>query len=109
MIHIHTENIEQWQEATGYNQRELAIGLQVTPGCLSAFKNNMSGYSPSKHMIERLHHFTRMKYEKIFWTDGKFDSRERFGDIYVVDGKIMRLEEYKKYLQSLRWAEESLK
>lgn len=48
---------------------------------------------------------TGIPFDQLFIDDGRIDTREFYGDVYVVDGRAMRLPKYKTHLSSIHQKE----
>lgn len=93
MLLIKTELVKNVLKSMHRNQSFLAEKLGLHKSSLSKYLNNQAKLSP--YFIEGILNFTNIPYEILFYSDGKPDTREFWGDTYVMEGQTMRLPKYK--------------
>lgn len=97
MILIRRERLEMWLSATGKDFSWLAKRFGVTKGFVSQVVNNRCKISTA--MIERLLGVTQIDFERLFFFDGKRDTREFLDSCFCVDGDPHDMEEYKEIIK----------
>lgn len=70
---------------TRKNQNWLADEMGYTKGYISQIVNDDCKISAA--FIERLLLVTRMEFRDLFYCDGRVDTREQYGEIFVLDGQ----------------------
>mgnify|MGYP001581956489 CR=1 FL=1 len=96
MLLIKKELVKTWLKTIGRNQSWLANRMGLHKSTMSQYLNNNDKLSA--YFISAILDVTNMKYEDLFFSDSKPDTRERYGDVFVVAGKPMRLPAYKEHL-----------
>jgi plasmid maintenance system antidote protein VapI len=96
MVILVREKLDGYLQAIGRDQSWLAKKFGVTKGYISQVVNNKCKIPLV--MIERLLILTDMRFENLFYFDGKYDGREFFGARVWHEAMMMDNEIYKKTL-----------
>lgn len=96
MVLIIREKLKEYLHAIHRNQNWLARQFHVSKGYVSMVINNKCRMPLV--MIERLLMLTHMKFEDLFYFNGKINHREFYGKYTASDDNLMNNKSYKKYL-----------
>ena len=98
MIILRKDILTMWLKTIRRNQTWLAKEMGLTKGYISQIANNRCKIS--REVIEGILIVTKFQFEHIFIIDGTPDTREFYGDTFVVDGKPMQKKVYYEKIRS---------
>ena len=99
MLIIRKDRVDNVLKAKFRNQSWLAEQMGFHKSYVSQCLNNRC--KMSMPFVSAAIRVTGIPYEELFYDDGKFDSREFHGDLYVVEGKPMRVHRYREHLEKI--------
>lgn len=92
MILIRKDVVKLYLGAAGESQAWLARKLGYTEGYLSQVMTNSCKIGPS--FMENLAGFTHFSFDRLFVPTGEPDTREFYGEVHIMDGRMMNKREY---------------
>jgi len=97
MIVLRKEVVREYLKATRRNQNWLAEEMGYTKGYVSQVMND--GCKISAGFIESMLLVTHIPFDVLFYYDGRPDTREYYGEVFVLDGETMNK---RKFFEDLR-------
>ncbi len=99
MLIVKKNILDSWLKASFRNYSWLAEKMNFHKTYISQVVNNRC--KVSMPCVAALLRTTHIPFDELFADDGAVDTREFYGDVYVVNGKGMRLPAYKKHLNGI--------
>ena len=100
MTLIKKEVLDAYLKAIKRNYSWLADEITYDKSYMSQVVNNRCKIS--QMFVGAILRRTGFKYEDLFFDDGLIDTRERYSEVYSVDGDHMRLPKYKERLNEIK-------
>ncbi len=85
MIVLRKEVLRDWLKVTKRNQNWLAHEMGYTKGYISQVMNDECKISAG--FIERILIVTKIQFGDMFYFDGRPDTRENYGEVFVFEGQ----------------------